>query len=150
MEAVIFIGIQAVGKSTFYYQRFIDTHIRINLDMLRMRHREQILLEACIAAKQPFVVDNTNATAAERARYIALAKAGQFRVVGYYFQSKLHDAIQRNRQRAMPKVIPEKGMAATYKRLQLPSLAEGFDHLYYVTLSEANEFAIQEWADGLR
>ncbi len=149
MEAVILIGIQAVGKSTFYYQRFRDTHIRINLDMLKTRHREEILVDACLAAKQPFVVDNTNATIAERARYIAPAKAARFRVVGYYFPSDLQDAIGRNRQRATPKVIPEIGMAATHKRLQLPSLAEGFDRLYHVTIGEGGEFAVQERPDGL-
>ncbi len=149
MEAVILIGIQAVGKSTFYYQRFRDTHIRINLDMLKTRHREQILVDACLAAKQPFVVDNTNATVAERARYIAPAKAARFRVVGYYFQSKLQDAVQRNRQRATSKVIPEIGMAATYKRLEPPSLAEGFDQLFSVTIGESGEFAVQEWTAGL-
>jgi predicted kinase len=89
MEAVILIGIQAVGKSTFYYQRFFDTHMRINLDMLRTRRREQILVEACLTAKQSFVVDNTNVTRAERARYIPLARAAQFHIVGYYFQSTL-------------------------------------------------------------
>jgi hypothetical protein len=31
MEAVLFIGIQAAGKSTFYRQRFADTHIRLQL-----------------------------------------------------------------------------------------------------------------------
>jgi predicted kinase len=35
MEAVIFVGIQGSGKSTFYNERFVDTHIRINLDMLK-------------------------------------------------------------------------------------------------------------------
>ena len=34
MEAVIFTGIQASGKSTFFKERFFDTHVRINLDML--------------------------------------------------------------------------------------------------------------------
>ncbi len=148
MEVVILIGIQAVGKSTFYYQRFGDTHIRINLDMLKTRHREQILVDACIAAKQPFVVDNTNTTAADRARYIAPAKAARFRVVGYYFPSTLQDAFQRNRQRATPKVIPEIGMAATHRRLEPPSLAEGFDLLYSVTIGENGDFAVQEWTDA--
>jgi len=37
MEAVIFVGLQAAGKSTFYRERFFDTHVRINLDMLRTR-----------------------------------------------------------------------------------------------------------------
>jgi hypothetical protein len=35
MEVVIFAGIPASGKSTFYLQRFFETHIRINPDMLR-------------------------------------------------------------------------------------------------------------------
>ncbi len=46
MELLLFIGGQASGKSTFYHQRFRDTHLRINLDMLRTRHREAILLKA--------------------------------------------------------------------------------------------------------
>ncbi|CAG0927880.1 hypothetical protein TFLX_00670 [Thermoflexales bacterium] len=150
MEAIILIGIQAVGKSTFFHQRFADTHVRINLDMLKTRHRERILLEACIAAKQPFVVDNTNVATEERVKYIALAKAARFRVVGYYFQSSLPEAMRRNQQHAIPKAIPEKGIAATYRRLKLPSIDEGFDELYYVTVNATNEFVVQEWTDGLR
>lgn len=60
MEAILFIGIQASGKTTFYKERFFKTHIRVNLDMLKTRHRESLLLKACIEMKQPFVVDNTN------------------------------------------------------------------------------------------
>ena len=56
MEAVIFVGIQASGKSTFYKERFFDTHVRLNLDMLRTRHREKLLLRACLEGKQPFVL----------------------------------------------------------------------------------------------
>lgn len=68
MEAILFIGIQGAGKSTFFQQRFFDTHVRINLDMLKTRYREQVFLSACILAKQSFVVDNTNIRAAERAK----------------------------------------------------------------------------------
>jgi predicted kinase len=57
MEAVIFIGIQGSGKSSFYRQHFFNTHIRINLDMLKTRHREKIFVRACLEAKQRFVVD---------------------------------------------------------------------------------------------
>ena len=60
MEAVILCGIQATGKSTFCHSRLYSTHIRLNLDMLKTRHREDVLFEACLRAKQPFVVDNTN------------------------------------------------------------------------------------------
>src|SRR5512135_601345 len=99
MELVIFVGIPASGKSTFYLQHFFETHIRINLDMLRTRHREHLLIEACIAARQPFVVDNTNVTREDRARYIVPAKAAGFQVVGYYFRSSIGASIERNRGR---------------------------------------------------
>lgn len=48
MEVVIFIGIQAVGKSTFYKEKFFKTHIRINLDMLRSRDREWQIYKSCL------------------------------------------------------------------------------------------------------
>src|SRR5690348_16523083 len=100
MEAVIFVGVQGSGKSTFYRERFFDTHVRINLDMLRTRHREQLLLAACLAAKQPFVIDNTNPLPADRARYIGAAREAGFRVIVYFFETSLQDAIRRNKQRA--------------------------------------------------
>src|ERR671926_345106 len=99
MEAVIFIGVQASGKSSFYKERFFRTHVRISLDMLRTRHRERLLLGACLAAQQPFVVDNTNPTPAARARYVVPARAAGFHVVGYYFQTALAGAIRRNAAR---------------------------------------------------
>lgn len=70
MELIILIGLQGSGKSTFSAQRFTDTHIRLNLDMLKTRHREHLLFEACLAAKQPMVIDNTNPTPEDRARYM--------------------------------------------------------------------------------
>ncbi len=147
MEAVIFVGIQATGKSTFYQERFFRTHIRINLDMLKTRHRECILLNACLEAKQPFVVDNTNPTVAERARYIGPAKAAGFRIVGYYFQSQAADALRRNEERPPGERIPARGIMGTYRRLQVPTLAEGFDALFYVKIDERQGFIVQEWAE---
>lgn len=96
VEAILFIGIQGSGKSSFYRQRFFDTHVRINLDMLKTKRLEKILLEACIAAKQPFVVDKTNASVKERAEYITVAKAAGFQVIGYHFRSRLREALYRN------------------------------------------------------
>ena len=40
METVILVGIPGSGKTTFYRERFFETHVRISLDMLRMRDRE--------------------------------------------------------------------------------------------------------------
>jgi predicted kinase len=88
MEAVIFVGIQGAGKSTFCKERFFDSHIRINLDMLRTRHREKLIFEACLEAKQKLVLDNTNLTCEDRKKYIVRAKEFGFRITGYFFIRK--------------------------------------------------------------
>lgn len=144
---VIFIGIQGAGKSTFFKQYFFDTHIRINLDMLKTRYREKILVEACLRAKQPFVIDKTNATVEARAQYIALAREYHFSVTGYYFAANLAGALVRNNLREGKARVPEKAVLATYSRLQIPSLAEGFDELFYVRLDEALGFIVENWRD---
>lgn len=147
MEAAIFVGIQASGKSSFYRERFFDTHLRINLDMLNTRHREQILLRACIEAGQPFVVDNTNPTVEERAGYVKLARSAGFRVVGYCFRSQPKEALARNNHRRGKARIPEKGILGTYKRLRAPTLEEGFDELYHVYIDERGSFVVEEWSN---
>lgn len=134
MEAVIFCGIQASGKTTFYRDRFFDTHVRISLDLLRTRRREQLLLAACLAAKQSFVVDNTNATAIDRARYIAPALTAGFRVIGYFFATDPKAAFARNRARVGRAAIPGGGLFGTYKRLEPPTLEEGFERIYRVEI----------------
>ena len=142
MEAVIFVGVQGSGKTTFYLERFFDTHVRISLDLLRTRQREQFLLAACLQAKQPFVIDNTNPLPADRARYIAPAHAAGFRVVVYFFQTALRDAIRRNNQRPGKQKIPVPAVAGTFRKLSPLALEEGFDALYTVTISLENKFEI--------
>lgn len=147
MEAIIFIGIQATGKSTFYIKHFFKTHIRVNLDMLRTRHREEIILSACIQAKQPFVIDNTNPGVKDRAKYIEIAKKAGFKIIGYYFQSIIEESIRRNSQRAGKEKIPIAGIYRTDAKMELPSYNEGFDQLYYVQIMKDGEFKVEEWKD---
>ena len=144
MEAVIFIGVQGAGKSTFFRERFFDTHVRINLDMLRTRQREQLLLAACLAAKQPFVVDNTNPTPADRARYIGLAREAGFRVIAYHFEAPLQDALRRNNQRTGKQKVPAPAIAATSRKLQAPMMEEGYDAVYRVTIPAQGSFFVEE------
>ncbi|MBI3185656.1 MAG: AAA family ATPase [Myxococcales bacterium] len=143
MEAVIFIGIQGSGKSSFYRERFFDSHVRINLDMLRTRRREGLLLKACVAAGQRFVVDNTNPTVEDRQRYIRLAREAGFRITGYYFDPDIDGALQRNARRPEGKRIPVGAIRATRKRLQAPARAEGFDELFHVRVGESGDFLVQ-------
>ncbi|HJY27121.1 MAG TPA: AAA family ATPase [Pyrinomonadaceae bacterium] len=147
MEAVVFIGIQGAGKSSFYQERFCHTHVRLSSDMLKTKHRLRLLLQACLEAKQRFVLDNTNVTKEVRAEFIALAKTAGFRVVGYYFRSDISSALARNSSRLDSARIPDRGVLGTYKKLEIPERAEGFDDLYYVRIDPDGRFEVQEWTD---
>jgi predicted kinase len=85
MQAVILVGIQGSGKSTFYRERFSNTHLRISLDITGTRPRERRLLELCIAQGKDFVVDNTNATPEARSHYIQPANSAGYEVICYFF-----------------------------------------------------------------
>ena len=145
-EAVLLIGVQASGKSVFARERLFDSHVRINLDMLRTRNREALLLEACLAAGQSFVIDNTNPSRQERARYIEPARAKGFTVVGYYFQSEIAAALRRNAERQETARVPDAGVRGTHARLELPDPGEGFDRLFYVLMTPEG-FRVEEWRD---
>ena len=126
MEAVVFCGIQASGKTTFYRERLLATHVRISLDLLRTRHRERAFLAACIETRQPFAVDNTNPTAIERRVYLEPALAAGFRATAYFFDVRPREAIDRNERRGRRERIPIPGLLGTYKRLEPPRPAERF------------------------
>lgn len=144
MEGLVFVGVQGSGKTTFYRERFFDTHVRISLDMLKTRHREQLLLAACLSAKQPFVVDNTNPLPRDRERYIGAAREAGFRVVAYFFDSTLREAIQRNNQRAGKQRIPVPAIAGAFRKLQIPKPEEGFDDVYSVTVDPQGGFFVNK------
>src|SRR4051812_33890579 len=127
MEMVLLIGIQASGKSTFYQYQFFRTHLRINPEMLRSRTRETALIDACLAVKQSFVVDNTNVTRESRGEYIDKAKAAGFKVIGYFFDTPLEDALKRNRRRPEDQQVPDAAIYAMKNRLEMPSKMEGFN-----------------------
>ncbi|MBX9580098.1 MAG: AAA family ATPase [Gemmataceae bacterium] len=150
MEAVILVGLQGAGKSTLCKDRFFATHVRVNLDMLRTRHRERRLVAVRAETGAAFVVDNTNPTRAERAVYIQVAKAAGFRVVGYYFQSRVEDCKRPNEGRPLGQQVPLKGLLGTAGRLELPARGEGFDELYYVRADDAGGFVVEGWADDVR
>lgn len=145
MNGIIFIGLQGSGKSTFYLERFYKTHIRLNMDMLRTRYRENLMLQACLIGKQPCVIDNTNPTKEEREKYIFEFKQHKFEVEGYFFDTPLQECIARNELRTGKERIPDIGITGTYKKLKLPNYNEGFSKLYRVS-TVSNEFFISEWS----
>jgi predicted kinase len=148
MEAVLFIGIQGTGKSSFFKERFFSTHVRISLDLLKTRHREQRLLRACLDTQQPIVIDNTNPTRGERSMYLSVAKAARYSVLGFYFQSKVADCLERNRLRSERECVPDIAILSTAKKLELPAFQEGFDLVFYVRL-DSGRFVVEEWQDEI-
>ena len=121
MEAVIFCGVQGSGKTTLYRDRFLETHVRVSLDLLRTRAREAEFLRACLETGQPFVVDNTNPTAADRRRYVGPARAAGFRVIGYLVEADAPRSVN----------APARAAGATARKLVRPAPEEGFDELWH-------------------
>lgn len=132
---MIFIGIQASGKSTFYHRYFSD-YIHVNLDTLKRRSRERTLVNRCIENAESFVVDNTNPIRADRQRYFDLLKDEDYRIIGYCFKSSIGDCLERNAKRHGRARIPDVGVRATYAKLEFPGYDEGFDELYYVAIKD--------------
>jgi predicted kinase len=119
MELIILIGLQGAGKSSFCRVRFADTSTSAKTSspgwvfVVAERH----LLDAALQAGQSVVVDNTNATAEQRAELIFLGWTYRARIVGYYFESRVKDCWERNRQRAGKERVPDVALYTTIKRL---------------------------------
>jgi predicted kinase len=145
MQAIIFTGIQGSGKTTFYAERFLKTHIRISLDMLKTRNKERQFVQFCLARGQKFVIDNTNPTPSERSKYIEAAKEARFEVVGYFFNTTVAEAIERNYKRKGREHVSIIGIRATYKKMQLPTPDEGYDASYEVIIQDGN-FGVKKLA----
>jgi hypothetical protein len=120
MEAIILSGVQGSGKTTLYRDRFAATHEHVSLDVLGSRAREAKLLEACLEDGRPFVVDNTNPTAADRARYVEPAREAGFKVIGY-----LVEGAGRSEH------VGPGAAAVTARRFVRPAPEEGFDELWH-------------------
>jgi AAA domain len=120
MEAIVLCGVQGSGKTTLYRDRFAATHEHVSLDVLGSRVREAALIEACLEEGRPFVVDNTNPTAADRARYVDAARDAGFKVVGYLVEGEGESE----------HVGPGKA-AMTRRRFVRPTPEEGFDELWH-------------------
>lgn len=139
------MGLQASGKTTLAQSRLCPLgYVRINLDELHTRHREQQLMQQCIGKGLSFVVDNTNATTADRQRYIEPAHEASYRVVGIFVRSVLRDCLRRNALRS--RQVPTLALAHTSRILQLPSLSEGFDELWFCEIIN-QDFRLSKWIE---
>lgn len=140
----VMIGVQGSGKSTFYAQYLAQDYVRVNLDTLRTRNRERLLIEDCIARGVAYAVDNTNPTREDRARYIPQARAAGYRVIGYFMQTSTAACIARNRARQGKACVPDVAIYATARKLEPPHYDEGFDELYLVQ-NDGERMTVERW-----
>ena len=140
----ILIGIPASGKSTFCQQYFGNIRI-ISLDTLKTRNNEDKQLYDVLSSLQSLVIDNTNTTRDERKKYINLAEAHHYKVVGIYFQSMVDNSLIRNELRKNK--VSKRAILSKAKQLEQPNYDEGFDELYYVKI-ENDGFLVSRWNEN--
>lgn len=150
-EIVIFVGLQASGKTSFYLQRFSLTHALVSKDAFpnargKAKRQTREIAQA-LGSGRSAVVDNTNVTLEARAEIIRQARSAGVRVVCFYFESKLSDCLVRNASRIGSARVPDVGLRSTMSRLVLPSRGEGLDELWYVRMNGAGGFEVLPWED---
>jgi predicted kinase len=150
VELAILVGLPGAGKTSFFRARLAGSHVHVSKDVIghgRDTARRQLELAAqALRRGQSVAVDNTNARAADRAPLIALAREAGARVVSYVLQTTPREAAARNRGREGAARVPNVAVFATAKRLEPPTVAEGFEAVYLVR-AEGGDFAIE--APGL-
>jgi predicted kinase len=154
-EIILFLGLQAAGKSSFYRTCFVYSHTLVSKDLMRNCRSRQVrqlaLVEQALARGESVVVDNTNPRAEDRAPLIALGKAFDARIVGYVFASGLAECLRRNALRQGRDRVPDVAIYSTAAKLEHPVAAEGFDAIFKVRLSDCGfevEPAIVQRASG--
>lgn len=144
-ELVVFTGLQASGKTSFFRERLAGTHVHVSKDAWpnarKKEQRQRRLIEEHLRAGRSVVVDNTNPTPAEREPLIAIGRALGARITSYSFVVTVEESLRRNEGREGRGRIEEVGIFSVAKRLVPPSEAEGFDGMFEVRLTEAG-FAI--------
>lgn len=124
MECIILIGIPGCGKSTFYKDKYGDTHLRINLDMLGRRNRESAIFEIAVKTKTKIVIDNTNVTIENRKKYIPLLKANSYKIIACYWDPH---CLNYNEKRENP--VPKEAIRKYIKEFIIPTFDEGFNKI---------------------
>jgi len=136
VELVILVGLPASGKTSFYRARFEPTHVHVSKDLMRNRRDRQALqlalIDEALAAGRSVVVDNLNATIADRAALIAVARRRGAAVAGYVLDSSRQECLARNSARTGRERVPAVAVHTAAKRMQRPAYEEGFDQLYRV------------------
>ncbi len=139
MELILFVGLQASGKSTFYERHFAGTHALVSKDRMPRgaRNKQRRMLEEVeryLTTGRSVVVDNTSPKASDRSPLIELGKRAGARVIVYFFEPHVGDSLRRNASRTVQ--VPAVAIFTTAKKMEKPRPEEGIDELHTVRLEE--------------
>jgi len=133
LELVIFVGMQAAGKSTWYATHLAATHVHVSKDLMKNVRdrdaRQRRMIEDALGAGRSVAVDNTNPTPAVRAPLMEIGRRHGARVIAYYFQTAAKEAVVRNRLREGKARVPDVVIYVTARKIVPPTLEEGFDEV---------------------
>jgi predicted kinase len=134
---IIFVGLPASGKTTYYRSHFADTHVHVSKDLMpnarRRDDRQEQAITDALESGRSAVVDNTNPSPVVRAPLIALGRQHGARIIAYYFETAVKDCLVRNRQREGKARVPDVAIFVTSKKLVPPAVSEGFDEVHVVS-----------------
>ncbi len=152
IDLIVFVGLQASGKSAFFRERFAATHEHVSKDLLRSnkdRNRRQArLIEGALKEGSSVVVDNTNPAVEDRRPLVELGRGYGARIVGYYFDSGVNECVERNRRREGKDKVPDVAIYVTASKLVPPSYDEGYDKLFRVRITDGGAFEVRATSAG--
>jgi predicted kinase len=141
VELVVFVGLQASGKSTFFRERFAGVYQHVSKDLFphnrNKNRRQEQLLHAALSAGRSLVVDNINPTPEDRRPLVRLGHEQGAKILGYFFEASVRGCLRRNEMREGKARVPDVAIHATAKKLVAPSIEEGFDELICVRLNDS-------------
>ena len=146
-EVVVLVGLQASGKSTLYRARFSGTHALVSRDLFRNNRRparrQRELLAEALSRGRSVVVDTPTRPSPTAQRcwgWRASAVRGRRASTSSPTWAPRSRAARRDGRARVP--VP--AILATRKRLEPPSLAEGFDRLFEVEPDGQGSFRVRE------
>jgi predicted kinase len=139
VELIVFVGLQASGKSSFFRERFAGTYQLVSKDLFphnrNKNRRQEQLLHAALSAGSSVVVDNTNPRPEDRRPLVRLGHEHGAKVLSCYFEASVRGCLRRNEMREGKARVPDVAIYATAKKLVAPSTEEGFDEFICVRLN---------------
>jgi predicted kinase len=141
MELVVFVGLQASGKSSYFSSRYAGTHVHVSKDLFPRHTRDKSQrqlreVEQALVTGRSVVVDNTNPRRADRKVLVEAGKRAGARVVAVHFVASVGEALRRNATREARARVPNVAIFTTARRMEPPAPEEGFDEIVRVRLGE--------------